>query len=202
MKETLVEKIVDLEWEMFQKTQNAGGRAWCQDDRFQFDTNRKGQFFQWDEKTLQLYLKDLEDAQLKGQNPVSLKYAYMMESTWPDEFLQIREKLPEIGEEKTALIRNMTEQMISWCEEFEKKYPNLAKRSRPIHKSNDGNGVTSVETYFKGELSTYSLETLNSLLAVYESFHKNEKNFYEMSVETQMKLAYGKTLDEVEKMMQ
>ncbi len=201
MKETLVEEIVELEWEMFQKTQNVGGRAWCQDDRLQFDSNRKGQFLQWDEKTLQSYLKDLKAAQAEGRNLVSLKYAYMMESTWPEEFLQIKDQLPEISEEKRSLIQKMAEKMLAWCADFESKYPNLSKHSRPIDQSSDRNGVTSVETYFKGELSTYSLETLNCLLSVFDSFETDKVNLYEKSVEVQIGMTTGKTLQEVEELM-
>ena len=80
MKNELINQIIATEWEMFQKTQNVGGRAWCQDDKVQFDANRRAQFEIWDEKTLQSYLHDLQEAESAGQNPVTLKYAYMMET--------------------------------------------------------------------------------------------------------------------------
>ena len=63
MKNELINQIIEMEWELFQQTQNVGGRAWCQDDKVQFDANRKAQFDIWDEKTLQLYLQDLQEAE-------------------------------------------------------------------------------------------------------------------------------------------
>ena len=73
MREQIIRTIVDIEWEMFQKTQNVGGRAWCQDDRHQFESNRLGQFRQWDEKTLSLYLEDLKRAECEDKNLVAFK---------------------------------------------------------------------------------------------------------------------------------
>jgi len=40
------------------------------------------------------------------------------------------------------------------------KYPRLMGQGRPIRKSGDTLFVTSLETYLKGELATYSLKTL------------------------------------------
>ena len=40
-KETLVEKIVNLEWEAFDQVDNEGGRADCQDDFQTFSIMRK-----------------------------------------------------------------------------------------------------------------------------------------------------------------
>ena len=100
---------------MFQKTQNVGGRAWCQDDKVQFDANRRAQFEIWDEKTLQSYLHDLQEAESTGQNPVTLKYAYMMETTSPEEYALLKDRLPEISEEKRLLIDRMAEMTASWA---------------------------------------------------------------------------------------
>ena len=198
MKNELINQIIAMEWGMFQQTQNVGGRAWCQDDYKQFDGNRRAQFENWDEKTLQLYLGDLQEAESAGQNPVTLKYAYMMETTAPAEYLLLKDRLPEISEEKRALIDHLAEMTASWCEEFAAAYPNLGRHGRPARSESDASGITSAQTYCRGELSTYSLETLKSLSEVYERFEKEHTNLFEKSVESEMKFVWNKSLKEIE----
>jgi hypothetical protein len=50
--------------------------------------------------------------------------------------------------------------VLSWEEELAEKYPYLLARGRPIHSSDDTPSVTSIETYLRGELATYSPRTL------------------------------------------
>ena len=195
MKNELIEQIIAIEWEMFQKTQNVGGRAWCQDDYKQFDGNRRAQFVNWDEKTLQLYLQDLKEAEQAGRNLVTLKYAYMMETTSPAEYEQLKARLPEVDAEKRQLIERMAEMTASWCEEFAVQYPDVARRGRPPRTEADAPGITSAQTYCRGELSTYSLETLKSLFAVYEQYEKEETNLFEKTVENEMRFILGKDLN-------
>ncbi|MBR5931311.1 MAG: DUF4125 family protein [Lachnospiraceae bacterium] len=198
MKNELINQIIEMEWDMFQKTQNVGGRAWCQDDYKQFDGNRRAQFESWDEKTLQLYLKDLQEAERAGQNLVTLKYAYMMETTSPLEYLRLKDQLPEIDAEKRLLIDRMAEMTASWCEEFAAAYPNLGRHGRPARSEADAPGITSAQTYCRGELSTYSLETLKSLYEVYERYAEEHTNLFERSVESEMKFVWNKSLKEIE----
>ena len=195
MKNELIEQIIAIEWEMFQKTQNVGGRAWCQDDYKQFDGNRRAQFVNWDEKTLQLYLQDLKEAEQAGRNLVTLKYAYMMETTSPAEYEQLKARLPEVDSEKRQLIERMAEMTASWCEEFAVQYPDVARRGRPPRTEADAPGITSAQTYCRGELSTYSLETLKSLFEVYEQYEKEEMNLFEKTVENEMRFILGKDLN-------
>jgi hypothetical protein len=50
--------------------------------------------------------------------------------------------------------------VLGWEQELLAKYPYIIKRSRPLFSTEDSVGVTSMETYLRGELSTYSLRTL------------------------------------------
>ena len=198
MKNELINQIIAEEWDMFQKTQNVGGRAWCQDDQIQFDANRRAQFDTWDEKTLQLYQKDLLEAKEEGQNPVTLKYAYMMETTSPAEYLLLKDRLPVVDEEKRGYIDRMAEMTAIWCEEFALRYPKLARHGRPARSEMDAPGITSAQTYCRGELSTYSLETLKSLAAIYEDYAAKQENLFEKSVENEMQFLLHKSLQEME----
>lgn len=198
MKNELIEQIISEEWEMFQNTQNIGGRAWCQDDYRQFVGNRRAQFENWDEETLRLYSGDLQDAKDAGKNLVTLKYAYMMESTSPAEYLLIKDQLPAISEEKRWYISRMAEMTASWCEQFALEYPKLAARSRPARSGSDGPGITSAQTYCAGELSTYSLPTLKSLYSVYERYAEEGRNLFLESVEKEIRYLLSKSLPEAE----
>ena len=201
MKEELINQIIAEEWEMFQNTQNVGGRAWCQDDKVQFDANRRAQFEIWNENTLRLYLIDLEKAKNENQNLVTLKYAYMMETTAPEEYELLKDRIPEIDEEKREYIERMSEMTASWCEQFAVHYPNLASHSRPARPIPSAPRITSALTYCKGELSTYSLETLKSLNVIYEQYAAEQKNLFEKSVEKEIWFLLHKSLEEVEESM-
>jgi hypothetical protein len=66
-KSVLINKIVELEWLFFQSTQNAGGRADCQDDRATFEIMRSSQAKVWSEAALESYLNDLDTAMAEGK---------------------------------------------------------------------------------------------------------------------------------------
>jgi hypothetical protein len=50
--------------------------------------------------------------------------------------------------------------VLLWEEELSQKFPYILGRGRPIYSSEDTARVTSLETYLRGELATYSLPTL------------------------------------------
>lgn len=159
-KEDLIVKIVDIEWKLFQKVPNMGGKAVCQEDFGTFKINRYGQALSWSEATLASYLDDLTSAEKQGRNLLTEKYAYMMKSTAPQEYAQMEHLLPAPGPEASALIEEVVDVILSWEEDIKAKYPYIAKRGRPIYTSEDNQYVTSIETYLWGELATYSLKTL------------------------------------------
>ena len=78
-KTEILEAIIQLEWNMFQKVRNTGGRAGCQDDWETFYIMRKSQFTSWKKELLLSYERDLLDGESAGRNLVMEKYAYMME---------------------------------------------------------------------------------------------------------------------------
>ena len=50
--------------------------------------------------------------------------------------------------------------MVDWQLKLLEKYPDLMQRARPVTSENDDQYRTSFETYLKGELETYSEDTL------------------------------------------
>ncbi len=195
-------EILDIEWEMFHSTKNEGGTASCQQDKPQFNVMRSSQFLGWDKATLESYLDDLKSAEAEGRNLMTEKYAYMMESTAPINYMLIKEKLPEISEEKEALAAELVALNVKWAEEFHAKYPKIASKGRPIYKSADNEWVTSVETYNRGEVLTYSEKTMRLLLDSYKAAEAEGRNLYsEVLFETVRQLGYT-SLEEAENAQQ
>jgi len=193
-----LEDILAIEWEMFSTTQNEGGKAACQENWEQFCLMRAAQFSVWDEDSLESYLDDLKSARAAGRNLMAEKYAYMMESTAPGEYERIRHLLPPVSAEKEALVAFLVRQTVEWAEEFQREYPKLASRGRPIHRSCDSPWVTSAETYHRGELLTYSERTLKLLDRLYREKAAQGDNLYKDVIrETVLLVGYG-SLEEAE----
>lgn len=148
--------IAKAEFEAFDKVQNEGGRASCQNNWPTFKVMRMSQYKTWDEEMLLQYLADFKINYSKGRNMIEEKYARMMASTAPDEYAKFADKLPTISDEKRAIMEEIIRLQVQWMEEFALEYPGLAENARLIHTSEDMPYDTSYETYLRGELGTYS----------------------------------------------
>ncbi|HLS82852.1 MAG TPA: DUF4125 family protein [Steroidobacter sp.] len=93
------------------------------------------------------------------------KYARMMKSTSPTEYARVEPMLPPVGLRALELIDQIVPIVLEWEMELLKKYPDVMKRGRPVFSAEDRFGVTSLETYLRGELATYSIGTLELYLA-------------------------------------
>ena len=176
-KDYLITKIVELEWAFFQATQNTDGRADCQDDKKTFEIMRIAQAKIWSEETLESYVNDLENAIDEGENPVAYKYGFMMEETYPDEYLQIKKMLPIISSYKQELIEKICSIHGKWTYEAYNKYPYLTSRGRPITtKAAQGGRWAAVDNYLKSELMTYSESTLLLCLGDTEAAYNKGEN--------------------------
>lgn len=160
-KAALVNEIVSLEWEAFDKVENEGGRADCQNDFNTFSIMRKSQYYAWTEEMLKSYISDFRRANARGWNLITEKYGRMMESTTPAKYAKIKDSFPEIPEMKKKIIEEIVRIQVGWMEEFAAEYPKAAGNARSIHTLEDTPFNTSYETYLRGEISTYSDETLD-----------------------------------------
>lgn len=158
----IADKIIDIEWDMFDKVDNEGGRAGCQDDWGTFSIMRRSQYYTYPKQLLQIILADFTDACKNGRNIITEKYGFMMESTVPEEFDAIKNSLPDVSEEKKTIINSIADIQVAWMEDFSKDYPKMAANARVIHEEEDTPFMTSYETYLKGELKTYHDDTLVS----------------------------------------
>lgn len=83
MKNELIDRILLLEYAMFQQVPNRNGRAACQDNWATFRIMRSSQFSAWTPEMCRLYLTCLQAAWSQGRNLVQEKYGWMMADTLP-----------------------------------------------------------------------------------------------------------------------
>ncbi len=155
----MVDKIVELEWKQFDRVENEGGRASCQNNFPIFSIMRKSQYLTWSEELLNSYYNDLLMAEQSGWNLITEKYARMMKSTAPEKYAEFEAKLPVRSEERAVITEEIVKIQIAWMEEFSAKFPKMAANARSIHTYEDNAFNTSYETYLRGELGTYGEET-------------------------------------------
>ena len=159
-KEKIINEILEKEWKYFSNLNNIGGRADCQDNREDFTIMRKSQWETFNEETLLSYLEDLNSK----NNPLFQKYAQMMKYNSPEEYEKIKDILEKPSEEKTDLVNKIMFIYMEWEKEFFERYPIFSSMGRPLYSSEDDNIETSIETYLRGELLSYSEKTLSLYL--------------------------------------
>lgn len=158
-KDPLIAAIIEAEWQMFDKVQNEGGRAACQNDARTFAIMRYSQFAPLPQDVLESYRDDLEQAAQVGRNLLAEKYAYMMEYTDPATFDRtLRDHLPAVSAYKQELCASIANRLIRDEQQFAARYPALHAQGRPTEGAQADD--VSVHVYALGELKTYSERTL------------------------------------------
>ena len=186
----MIDKIIEVEWQQFDKVRNQGGRAGCQDDFQTFYIMRKSQYMTWPEELLDSYYNDLVVAEKKGWNLITEKYARMMKSTAPEKYAELEDKLPVRSREREAIAEAIIKIQVGWMEEFAERFPKMAGNARSIHTSEDNMFNTSYETYLRGELGTYGEETFVLYGRFIASLSLEEKNLAYETMNNTAKL-YG-----------
>lgn len=198
-KSTLIRRLCDLEWTMFDKVKNEGGRASCQKDTGFFKKMRACQFESWSVPLLESYKGDLERAVLEGRNLPEEKYAFMMEKTHPQAFEDIRHSLPRVSDAALRMIAEIAAMQIAWEREVDLAYPRMRSAGRPLTSGQDTPRQTSFETYLVGELKTYSPETLRIYLDYLRQCKEDGRNPAK-EVAEHIAAAYGyKSLEDAER---
>ena len=198
-KKALIAEVVRHEWQQFDRVNNQGGRADCQDDWKTFEIMRTAQYRQWDTPVLESYLKDLKAAEEAGWNLVTEKYARMMQHTDPAGYAALKDRLPARSAERLAAQEEVIAVHVAWNEAMAAAYPRYSGGGRPLHTAEDTPYETSSETYLRGELSTYS----DATFALYRDMVLRKKaageNLVEQIAGEQVKqYGYG-SLEEVER---
>lgn len=198
-REALIDEVIEREWEQFQYVQNEGGRANCQDDHETFVIMRKSQFMNWTQELLESYRQDLIEAEAAHWNLLTEKYARMMESTAPERYAELADILPKRSKERIQMQEEMIAQQIRWEEDFAAKFPGVASTGRVIHTSEDTPWDTSIETYARGEISTYSDRTVGLLKKLYDQMAADHENLSEKTLRNMTALYGYESLEEAEK---
>lgn len=197
-REEMMEEIIKLEFEAFDKVENEGGRASCQDDWPFFYVMRKSQYMTWTDEMLEKLLNQWRDYKKIGWNMMTEKYGRMMQWTDSKAYKKIAKNFPERSEQTKAIIDQIAEIQVGWMSEFAEKYPKLANQARDITAKDDEAYNTSYETYLKGELMTYS----DKLIALYGQFivklAKENKNLAYMTIENTAHMQGYDSLEQAE----
>jgi hypothetical protein len=160
-----INDIVSLEWEMFVDVNKGGVRASCQNDSQTFWGMRSAQFKAWSQEALDSYFSDLTVAQETGHNLLEEKYLHMMAESDPGFYEHHASLVAEPSKETLSIVTSIMEIILTETAPLFMRYPCVASNGRPLYSRENHDGVTSVETYQRGELLTYSERTLGLLYA-------------------------------------
>ena len=189
-REQLIFEVAQTEWELFQQVYNTGGRASCQDDPDTFFKMRMSQWMVYSDEVLLSYREDCENACKEGRNVIFEKYCRMMESTFPEEYEGIKEHLPDVTD-KLDIVEKIVKVNLEWDAEMMKEYPNLRKRGRVATTAEDGiMAGSSMESYLRGELLTYSKRTLELVWKETEEAYNKGESLLKQTI-TNETLFYG-----------
>lgn len=197
--EELAKNIAKLEFKTFDKVENEGGRASCQNNWPTFYVMRMSQYLTWNREMLIQYYYDFNRECNLGHNLITEKYGRMMESTDKEAWDKIKENFPEIDDEKKAVIEQIVSIQMQMMEEFAENHPSVADNARTLHTLDDRLYDTSYETYLRGEISTYSDKMLQLYGKYVVTALQNGENIA-LNTMTNTALLYGfKSLEDFEK---
>ena len=101
-------------------------------------------------------------------------------------------------ERKYDILENCYKKEYQKQEEIIEKYPKLTAKGRPLHSKYDTPNYTSIETYLKGELSSYSIKTLKLYYEYIQNCVSNNINLAENNLENIVLEKGYKTIEEAE----
>ncbi len=198
-RENLIFKIAKLEWEMFQTVYNTNGRASCQDDPDTFFRMRMSQWMVYSDEVLDSFLEDCEIAMKNGRNLIFEKYARMMQTTYPVEYQELKDYLPDLDENSREQINEIVCIHLQWDQEMNREYPNIRKNGRAMTTDQDSiqNG-SSMESYLRAELSSVSPKTLALLLVETKRANENGDNLLKQIITNETAFYGFASLEEAE----
>lgn len=169
----LLNDIIEREYTFFHSVKSIGGRAHCQDRHDMFYVMRFAQLRPWTLEILESYRDDLKTYAAQNENPISLKYAYMMETTHPEEYAEMKARLPQPSDSVKQKAAAVTAIYCRMYEALLPVYPAILGHTRPL--AHDAS-YADYGNYLESELKTYSDRTLTRLLDYVETLEAEGKN--------------------------
>jgi len=196
MIQELIEQIIYIEWKMMISITAIDDPEGCREDPVTFRIMRQSQHLIWSEDTLSSLLADFQLADSQQVNMVAERYAHMMKVTNPSEYEQIKNGLRPVTTEAVQIVEKIMKVFSAWNAQVDMRYPNIRSLGRPA-KENDT--WTSVDTYLRGELLTYSEKTLSLCLKDIYQAHIQSINLSEMILQNMARCYKFQSIDEMEK---
>jgi hypothetical protein len=159
---------------------------------------RLAQFEAWSFDALNSYLLDLRRAEESGVNILEEKYINMMAETDPDLYVKLAETHGELHGEVKELVAGIMALLMRQTAALFRRYPCITSRGRPLNARENELDATSIETYQRGELLTYSQSTLKALLAHINALALRDISFVENILLNSIRFYGFNTLDEAE----
>lgn len=195
----IIERLLRIEWTMFQTVKSTDGRAGCQENWDTFHIMRYSYYNAWSDQMIRSYVKDLEEAVNDKRNLIMEKYAYMMEYTDPEYYrVKLQAHLPAVDEEAKRMIDEISAYLVACDKELALRYPKLSRKGRPIEATGDHSEDASMEIYFKGELRTYSKFTLRFFMEYITQCKANSINFAFLVKEKMVSMYGYSSIDDAE----
>lgn len=186
-RENLIQEILDMELRMFLSV-NPMEPVSCQQDPEGFRVMRSAQFSVWSEQTLVSYREDLKKAITEKRNLMTLKYARM------------DNLIPKLHD--NIMVENLIDEIVAiqveWQREMMARYPHLMRRGRPLESEGKTTRTTSFVDYLRGELETYSADTLARLYEDLTEGQSKEENLIEQIYSHMVKGLGFSSIDEAE----
>lgn len=195
-REKIIEQILFYEWKMMISITAIDDPEGCREKPLTFKIMRESQHLVWSDDTLSSYLADLELAESKRVNMVAERYAHMMRVTNPLEYEQVKRDLRPLSKEAIRLVETIMGIFSEWNRDVDKRYPNIRSLGRP---TSEDEQWTSVDTYLKGELLTYSVKTLSLCLQDIYRARAQSVNMSEMMLFNMARFYGYQSLDDMEK---
>ena len=199
-KEQLVFEITQLEWDMFQHVYNTGGRASCQDNPDTFFKMRMSQWLAYSEEVLESYRADCVRAIENGDNLLWQKYARMLETTYPEEYENVKQYLPEISDESREKVEEIVKIHMEWDACMAEHYPNIRERGRVATTGEDDPMAgSSMESYLRCELMSCSERTRELIWRETKEAYARGENTLREIIANETRFYGYESLDEAER---